>query len=185
MARRRYLVALTIGLALVATFVGSRAIDGDPENPEAVAAREANDSLRRSEGKALPDLAFTRFDGGDSSLGAYGGKPLVINFFSSTCVPCITEMPAFEKVKQAVDSDVTFLGINVRDAVKNGQELVDETGITWDIGRDPRGEILTRLGGLGMPTTVLVNEHGRIVFTHSGALDSGELREQIDEKLLA
>ena len=40
------------------------------------------------------DASFTRFDGSQASIGDYRGRPVVVNFFSSTCVPCQTEMPA-------------------------------------------------------------------------------------------
>jgi len=124
--------------------------------------------------------SFTRLDGTTrASFADYRGKPMVVNFFSSTCVPCQTEMPAFEQVHRQVGDAVVFLGMDVQDTVASGQAFVESVGVTWEMGRDPDASILQSLGGNGLPTTVLVDPDGRVVFRHRGPLDVGELTKQL------
>ena len=132
------------------------------------------------------DAPFKRFDGTTGTLAEYRGKPVVMNFFSSTCIPCQTEMPALEKVHQNLGDQVTFLGMDVQDTVEGGQAFVKTVGITWELGRDPTATIMQeQLKATRLPTTALLDRNGKVVLVHEGALDvdklTGELR---DHKLI-
>ena len=128
------------------------------------------------------DATFRRFDGTTATFAEYRGKPVVVNFFSSTCLPCQSEMPALEQVHRTLGDQVTFLGMDVQDTVEGGQAFIATVGITWELGRDPDGAILSgSLGGVGLPTTVILSREGRVVFKNLGPLDvsglTGKLRE--------
>jgi thiol-disulfide isomerase/thioredoxin len=125
------------------------------------------------------DASFTRFDGSAASTTDYRGKPLLVNFFSSTCVPCQTEMPALEQVHRKAGAAIVFLGLDVQDTVASGKAFVETTGVTYDMGRDPDASILQGLGGTALPTTVLLDAHGKIVYQHLGKLDVDELDKQL------
>ncbi|CAN5130735.1 hypothetical protein BH18ACT4_BH18ACT4_10930 [soil metagenome] len=131
-----------------------------------------------------PDLSFELLDGSEVSLAGYEGRPLVVNFFAHWCAPCVTEMPALEEVHQDMGDDVAFLGLSVQETQEEAQALVDETGVTYDIARDPRGEAVTALGGVGMPTTVLIDAEGNIAESHTSELSAGEITEMIRSELL-
>lgn len=135
-------------------------------------------------GTAAPATSFALLDGGRSSLSELRGTPVVLNFWASTCAPCSTEMPDIEAVHQALGDRVAFVGIDVRDSVSGGQELVKRTGVTYMIGRDPDGDIFTSFDAVNLPTTVLIDPKGTVVATHTGALDEAKLRSLIDSKLL-
>ena len=133
------------------------------------------------------DATFKRFDGTTGTLAEYRGKPVVMNFFSSTCIPCQSEMPALEKVHQTLGDQVTFLGMDVQDTVDGGKAFIDTVGITWELGRDPDASVLQGVfHGVGLPTTVVLDRDGRVAFTHQGPLDVGGLTGQLrDHKLIA
>jgi len=124
------------------------------------------------------------FDGRTTTLAARIGerKPAVVNFFSSTCAPCVAEMAAFERVHRS-SRDVTFVGIDVQDGVAAGRKLIKRTGITYEALRDPPGDLLMKIGGVGLPTTVLIDAQGRVVATHTGALTERTLGALIHSKL--
>lgn len=136
-------------------------------------------------GDPVPDTTFTRFDGTVGSLADYAGKPLVINWFSTWCAPCVREMPALEQVHEEFGDKVAFLGLNNQDTLADGKTLADKTGVTWDLARDPTGAILAEFKGIAMPTTVLVSSSGHIVATHSGEITASALEQLIKDKLLA
>jgi cytochrome c biogenesis protein CcmG/thiol:disulfide interchange protein DsbE len=129
------------------------------------------------------DATFKRFDNTTGRLASYRGKPVVMNFFSSTCAPCRTEMPALEHVHRTLGDQVTFLGMDVQDTVEGGKAFIDTVGITWELGRDPDGAVLQKLvtGVPGLPNTIVLDRDGRIAFTHLGPLDvdglTGQLRD--------
>jgi thiol-disulfide isomerase/thioredoxin len=130
------------------------------------------------------DASFSKLDGSESSFASYRGRPVVVNFFSSTCVPCVTEMPALQALHQQIGTKVAFLGMDVQDTVPSATAFVATVKVTWDIGRDPDGSILTsKVGAVGMPSTVLVAPDGSIVQKWlNGVVDIGELTKVIHEK---
>jgi thiol-disulfide isomerase/thioredoxin len=126
------------------------------------------------------DANFQRFDGSSTSFSAFRGKPVVVNFFSSTCIPCQQEMPALERAHQALGDQVTFLGLDVQDTVEGGKAFIDTVGITWELGRDPDAAVLQGVvRGTGLPTTVVLDATGRIVYTHLGALKDGDILQPL------
>ena len=132
-------------------------------------------------GDPLPAERFSMLAGGLGSFADYRGKPLVVNFFASNCAPCIEEMPAFEAVHQEMGDEVAFLGMNFQDQVSAATELVERTGVSYDIARDPSGELARSLGMVVMPSTYFVSPEGRVVDAKAGAMDADELRRRVEE----
>ena len=86
--------------------------------------------------------------------------------------------------QQHLGDEVAFLGLNIQDDRARAIELVEETGVLFDLGEDPIGDIYTELGGIGMPFTVFINKFGEIVHEHNGPLTEGQLEGLIRDKLL-
>ncbi len=133
-------------------------------------------------GDAL-QVPFRTQDGGDSTLAQVIDGPTVVNLFASWCPPCVGEMPAFEDVHQALGDQVRFFGLAVNDRPEDAKNIVEQTGITYDWGRDVNGDVANTAGVLNMPTTLFIDADGTIVERHTGALDAGELRKLIEEHL--
>lgn len=132
-------------------------------------------------GDVLPADRFSMLAGGFGSFADYRGRPLVINLFASNCAPCIAEMPAFEAVHQELGDEVAFLGLNIQDQVSAATALVQRTGVTYDIARDPAGELARTLGMVVMPSTYFVSPEGTVVDAKAGAMDADELRRRIED----
>ena len=147
----------------------------DPEEDPAPPSLVGDDLT----GQPVPEGSFSMLAGGLGSFADYRGAPLVVNFFASWCVPCVAEMPAFESVHQELGAQVGFLGVNLRDAVGDATALVERTGVTYDVARDPAGELAGALGVVAMPSTVFVSGDGTIVATHAGELSADELRARL------
>jgi peroxiredoxin len=147
-----------------------------------LASRLADDAAPGASKRPLPTFSLRGFDGTQVTQAALAGKPAVINFFASTCVFCIHEMPAFERVHQRT-TDVTFLGIALRDSEPAARELARHTEVTYRLAFDDEGSFYRALGGLGMPVTVFVTAGGMVATTHSGPLDEAQLEELIAEAI--
>lgn len=135
-------------------------------------------------GTALPAFTYTGFDDSRTTLTT-DGKPLVVNFWASYCAPCVAEMPAIEQVYQANRDRVGFLGLQVQEAAELGRPLIERTGVTYPLGRDPKGELVRALDGVNLPTTVFVAADGTITEVHLGAMTAEQLQALIDEHLPA
>src|SRR5688572_15875315 len=59
-------------------------------------------------------------------LSDYKGKPVVLNFFASWCVPCRKEMPLLERKHLENKAKVAFVGIDHRDSRTHASDLLKE-----------------------------------------------------------
>ena len=178
-------VTITLAVSVVLAFVGRGSSDNADQDviqldPNATQPFNGLDDGFSPVGQQLPSLSYTTFDGKTSRLGS-PGKPIVINFWSSTCAPCIREMPVIEQVWAESNNGVDFIGLDYVEMAEAGQAMIDRTGITYPVGRDPRGTLLRALGGNGLPYTVVVDPNGRIVAAHSGELTRDALQALVDE----
>ena len=186
-ALRRYLPLAVAGLivvgfaiALIVSFSGGSsktASDVTKLDPNAQQPPEFADTNDVT-GTKLPKLTYVTFDGATKELTP-NGKPLLLNVWSSTCVPCVSEMPALENVWQANRNDIDVLGLDYFESPELGQAMATRTGVTYPLGRDTKGTILRSLGGVGLPYTVLVSSNGTILATHSGALTEAQFTELV------
>ncbi len=116
---------------------------------------------------------------GQVSLDALRGRPVVVNFFASWCVPCRKELPALAQVSEDLGDKVAFLGINHQDNRGAGQDMLAEFGIRYPAGYDPDGKVALDYGLLGMPSTLFIDAQGRLVDTHTGELTRQQLEDAI------
>jgi thiol-disulfide isomerase/thioredoxin len=184
-------VALAAVVLSIATVVAFRSDQDTTEKlragatlPPSPLAPSELDAGQELVGESMPPLDYTRFGGGTAPLTT-GGRPLVVNFWATYCGPCVTEMPAIEQVYQANADRVGVLGLQVQEAEELAQPLIDRTGVTYPLGRDPQGTLVRAFGGMNLPTTVLITADGTIAEVHTGAVTAEELQALIDEHLPA
>ena len=193
-ARRRRVDARTIGIcvciALIAGILAGLLVSvlgggdddagGDAKGTPKAELTPDGDVDRSS---AL-DAKVTTFDDEPTTVGAYlARKPLVVNLWASSCVPCIKEMPAIEKVHQRNASEVAFLGVDVQDQTADGLAMIDRTGVTYPSVQDRSGSFARSAKAAGLPTTLLIDADGEVVASHLGPLTESKLQDLIDTKL--
>lgn len=172
-------VLLTV-VALLATAcvtTGGNGAGDDVTAPAPLGALEAGTPLPEAE---LPDLD------GEGALRVPAdlqGAPSILNFWATWCAFCVEEMPDIEEVHQQLDGRATVVGIDQDDSVEKARTLAERTGVTYRLVVDDDGSYFRAVQGRGMPTTVLVDGQGTIVYRHSGPLDAPQLRRLVREHL--
>ncbi len=135
------------------------------------------------EGDVLPEATLVDRDGNDvSSRSLLGDRPLVINFWFSTCIPCERELSDFADVDAEMSDQVRFIGVNPIDAVPTMERFAGERGVEYELLRDEGAELQQALGVTFFPYTVFVTSNGEIV-DQTGVLDVDGLRERVDTLL--
>lgn len=115
---------------------------------------------------SLADVAFLAPDGKETTLGALG-KTTLVNLWATWCVPCRVEMPALDRLEEALGSDqfqVVAVNIDLGDSAK-ARAFMDDIGIRHlAFYSDPTTGVFKALKGkglaFGLPTTVLVDGKG-------------------------
>ncbi|MBQ4818502.1 TlpA disulfide reductase family protein [Aquimarina sp. MMG016] len=67
--------------------------------------------LRSLKGENMLDSPLITLDGSHINIGDLKGKPTLLNFWFTSCPPCIDEMPELNKLKKHFGKDVNFVAI--------------------------------------------------------------------------
>lgn len=155
-------------------------VDSRPRTSADVGSIDTNKSVK---GDPLPDVTVRTLDGTKVQLSSLIGTPLVINVWSSTCIPCKDELPAFAKAHQQYGDQVTFVGIDFLGAADVEEKFARSKGITYDLLYDSDGEFVTAAGLAAFPVTLFVTAEGKIV-RQTGQLNLEKLLSYIESDLL-
>jgi thiol-disulfide isomerase/thioredoxin len=110
------------------------------------------------------------------------GKPMVVNFWFSTCEPCKREMPALTKAAETYGASVSFVGINPNDTSASASAFLTKYGIKYANYLDD-GDQLAKAGVTTMPTTFFIDASGYIVKTHAGELTFDDIEKTLVNNL--
>src|SRR5436853_196516 len=92
-------------------------------------------------GTVAPDVILNGLDGGIVKLSDFQGKPVLINFWATWCVPCRAEMPAIvEASKKYEKSGLVVLAVDVQEDKTLVQPFVNEFSMPFPVGIDSTGE---------------------------------------------
>jgi cytochrome c biogenesis protein CcmG, thiol:disulfide interchange protein DsbE len=122
-------------------------------------------------GKPAPEFALPALLPGlpGAARADLGGKPVLVNFFASWCVPCRAEHPFLMEL--AKGADITIVGIVYKDKPEAAADLLLELGNPYDrIGQDVDGRTAIDFGVYGVPETFLVDAGGIVRFRQPGPL---------------
>ena len=188
---RRRLVRGTAAAAVLAAVVGVfvLATGSSDDGSMAMAAEDEAGSAAGANaapaGEPAPTDTFVYFDGTEATFADYRGTPLVVNFWASWCPSCVAELSAaIRPAQERFGAEVGFIGVNLQDDRASAVELIEETGVQFDLVEDPDGTLYTRFDAIGMPFTAFIAADGSIVDTHNGPLTEDQLDDKITEFLL-
>lgn len=174
----KLLIALAIvGLVLALVVAGLLLTRGDAGN-------EFFSKASSEKKESAPDFTFKLLDGKDFHLGDYKGKPVLINFFASWCLPCREEMPVLEKIVHEYEpKGVIFLGVAIDDTEEKMKDFVAKYEVTFPVGLDKTAAIQKSFGIYGIPTTYFIDKQGVINYSHSGSVTEELLQHELDKLL--
>jgi cytochrome c biogenesis protein CcmG, thiol:disulfide interchange protein DsbE len=133
-------------------------------------------------GDDAPAFSAPTLDGETLALDDLEGRPVLLNFWASWCVPCEDEAPMLRRAVARYGDRVAFVGINIRDARSDATEFVDRYRLDYPHVRDDALTIYSDYGLTGQPESFLIDAGGRIVEHVPGAFASeSDLFALLDE----
>ena len=140
-----------------------------------------------SSSEPAPPSTFVLLDGSKSTTAYLKGKVTLVNFWATTCVSCVKEMPqlaaTYDKFKgQGFETLAVAMSYDPPSYVVN---FTETRKLPFKVAIDNTGAVAKAWGDVKLtPTTYIVNKRGEIVKSYIGAPDFEELHKLI-ERLLA
>ena len=132
-------------------------------------------------GKPAPDIALPALDAqaqnfDRAELGQ--GRPIIVNFWASWCVPCRLEHSTLEAL--AARKGIALYGVDYKDKPENARAFLSELGNPFGkINQDQEGRVSIDWGVTGVPETFVIDGKG-IIRVHY----AGPLNDQVVEQLI-
>ena len=133
-----------------------------------------------------PDISLMKLDGKKIALSDLRGKPVLIDFWATTCVTCVKELPEMIRFyNEYKDRGVRVIGVAMSyDPPDQVLNMHDKLKIPYTVALDLQAEAAQAFGDVRLtPTHFLIDPSGKIVLQKVGLLDFPALRQQIDAML--
>lgn len=146
-------------------------------------ASNGNNASTPLQGHPAPDFtlaALSAHQGPATSLSNFKGKPIVLNFWSSSCGPCHDEAPLLQTTWHRMQArGVVFIGVDFQDTQSDGLSFLQKYGITYPNVLDPYGSTAIHYGVTYTPTTFFINRQGVVVRTIPREMTAKDLQSNL------
>ena len=185
---RKKVVVAVLSIVLLVSVVGGWALSRSSDDVDAnlttpgVEQTPGIGTNANNTGKKFSFIPVTDVLSGAAVTITPMGKPMVVNFWFSTCEPCKREMPALTAAAAAYGTRVNFIGINPNDTEESASAFIEKYGIKYANYLDD-GDQMSEAGVTTMPTTFFIDASGYIVKTHAGELTLEDIDNLLQNEL--
>ena len=130
-----------------------------------------HDLTRLPEPVPAPDFALEDMDGEIHRLSDLRGRVVMVNFWATWCPPCREEMPSMEAVYQGLkDEGFQVLAVNQWESPDQVFPYMGQLDVypSFPVLFDRDSSVAEAYGVKGLPTTVLIDPQGRVVYRAVG-----------------
>src|SRR5712691_1384371 len=169
--KRRLLLTLAGALVVLAGLLASERLHTDKQASrqsvapaKVVAAGAGKEEPEATEGHLAPDFDAPSLAGPRIRLSDYRGKAVLLNFWGTTCVSCLAEIPDLERLsKDLGPQGLVIIGVNVGDSSDRARSFFErDLGATYPSALDVKQVIARTYRAPGLPASVFIDGQGRI-----------------------
>lgn len=140
-------------------------------------------------GSLCPEITLDPVGGGEQiSIADLRGRVVLLNFWYTTCGPCVEELPHFNKASVDYASSVTIITIHIEMPYVDAAQWVTDNHPEWNEGNmlftwDTGNFYKDMFGIQSFPTTIVIDADGEIVNRLDHGLTEAELIAAIEDAL--
>ena len=130
-----------------------------------------------------PHVAYTQLDGTPANTATLRGSVVMVNFWATTCVVCVQEMPQLVATHNMFEArGLHTLAVTMHyDPPAYVVDFAQRKQLPFTVVIDNTGSVARSYGGIqGTPTLLLINRRGFVVKRYVGAPDFKELQQRLD-----
>ena len=128
--------------------------------------------------KVQVNLRLNRLDGKKVSLKQYlNNGPVLINFWATWCGPCKKEMLHLDRLSKTYKQknlSILSISIDTQRSLSEVKRFIRSKRYDFDVFIDPNQQIFKKLNGNIMPTNLLIDKNGQVVWMHYGYMPGDE-----------
>jgi cytochrome c biogenesis protein CcmG/thiol:disulfide interchange protein DsbE len=130
-------------------------------------------------GKPAPEFTLTTLDGQTLTSSDLQGKPTVINFWSTWCVPCKVEHDVLQLSSRRYRDSVRFLGVIYQDDADAARTYLRMRSNFYTQVIDPDSTLAIQYGVSGVPESYFIDAQGIVRYKQVGPVTHELLGEHI------
>ena len=170
MRMKRVAVVLAVALAAFACRRGEEKASGTAKTEQSRGSQPATTATGTEVGAMMPEYAAMWLDGSKFVLAEKKGQVVLVNAWATWCGPCRIEIPHLQSLhNQYAARNFAVIGVSVDDGgVEPVREFVAEQKMTYPVAIDAEAKLLDVLRTTMLPTSVLLDRNGKIVWKKVG-----------------
>ncbi len=112
----------------------------------------------------IADFKYSLLNGEEERLSSNHGKVVFLNFWATWCYPCQKEMPDMQQLAEELkDEPFRILAVNYGEELDRVERFVDKFSYSFDMVLDKEKAISSQLAVKGLPTTLIIDQQGRLM----------------------
>jgi len=135
------------------------------------------------EGQVAPAIVGTTIDDQPFDLDDFRGRFVVLNFFQTTCIPCVQEHPELVSFQNdyAPSGFATVVSVAFDDRPSNLRDFFDRFGGDWPVLASDTGSIIVDYGVPLVPESIVIAPNGEVIKKLRGGIGQNDLEFVIAE----
>ena len=131
-------------------------------------------------GSTMPAYKAELLDGKPFDVAAERGNVVFLNLWATWCMPCRAEIPELQKLHtEYAAQGFKVVGVSLDESGKEAvQQFVTDNSMTYPVVLDPEGKLANVFQTTVIPTSVLIDRNGKIVWKKYGLIS-------VDDELMS
>lgn len=135
-------------------------------------------------GDKAPDFTVTDMKGGEISLHACTGHPVILRFWSTDCIYCRADTPIFnEYFNKYKDKGLKVVYLNTGASQEEISQFVSDLAIPFPVVMDGGGTVASLYRVKVVPQTIVIDPDQKIVAAVLGGVGKAELQKLLGKYL--
>lgn len=138
--------------------------------------------------QAAPSVTFTGLDGQKFTSESLKGKVVMVNFWATSCVTCIKEMPQMvQTYNKYKDQGLEYVAVAMSyDPPNYVLNYAQTRKLPFKVALDTQGELAKSFGDVKLtPTTYVIDKEGNIIKRYVGEPEFSQLHKLLEKALAA
>ncbi|MDX1503503.1 MAG: TlpA disulfide reductase family protein [Thermoanaerobaculia bacterium] len=129
----------------------------------------------------VPEFRLPSLSGGELGPADFPGKAVLVEFWATWCTPCRAQAKILEKMWETENRDkVQYLAISVGEKEATVRSFVERNPFSYPVLLDSEDELSVALSIFALPTVMVVDPTGEIVYFQQGLSPAAPLKSAIE-----